>query len=215
MVRILSGIALLSIVVIALYLPSQFPAEKFFSHLREEHDRNSRFWGDKNANEILARALDIDEMVVSSPAAIAPSVVSQSSPNSLNLQTHLKLDEMRERFVDSSYVRGLRATLLLAEYRISALMQWAPGVALFVLLALIDGQIVRIVRSYEFGDHSPVSFGVFAFTLIALLWLITVSLLLPTAIHPLWYGVVPIVLGAVSGVVVANFHRSAMKPRAA
>lgn len=215
MVRILSGIALLSIIVIALYLPSQFPAEKFLNHLREEHDRTARFWGDKNANEILARALSIDEMVLSSPETVAPNVVSQTPPKSLNLHTHLKLDEMRERFFETSYVRGLRATLLLAEYRIAALIQWGPSLALFVLLALIDGQIVRIVRSYEFGDHSPVSFGVFAFTLIAVLWLITVSFMLPTAIHPLWYGVVPLVVGAVSGIVVANFHRSAMKPRAA
>jgi len=79
-------------------------------------------------------------------------------------------------------------------------------------LALLDGFVVRLVRSYEFGDHSPVKFAVFGFSLIAFLWLVVVSFMWPTAIHPLFYGTAPVLLGILLASAVANFHRSSMKP---
>ncbi|HQR19503.1 MAG TPA: DUF4400 domain-containing protein [Burkholderiaceae bacterium] len=212
MLRILSGVALLSIIVIALYLPSQFPARTFYEQLRAEHETNERFWGDAHADAILDRALAIDEKVVKAPDAVAPAVVIPRPPTDPLSRTNLKLTEMRERFISSSYVQGLRATLLLAEYRVSALLQWGPAVLMFMVLAVLDGLVVRLVSSCEFGDYSPVKFGAFGFALIGFLWLVVVSFMLPTAVHPLFYGIAPVLLAILMSTVVANVHRNAMRP---
>lgn len=212
MLRVLSGIALLSIIVIAFYLPSQFPARTFYEQLRAEHSTNEQFWGDAHADAILERALAIDAKVVNAPDTVAPAVAVPRKTFDPLSRTNLRLTEMRERFVNSSYVQGLRATLLLAEYRISAMAQWGPPMFLFLVLGVLDGLIVRLVSSYEFGDHSPVKFGAFGFTTIAFVWLVVVSFMLPMAIHPIFYGVAPVVLAVLMSTVVANFHRNAMRP---
>lgn len=212
MLRVLSGIALLSIIVIAFYLPSQFPARTFYEQLHAEHSTNEQFWGDSHADAILERALAIDAKVVNAPDTVAPAVAVPRKTIDPLSRTNLRLTEMRDRFVNSSYVQGLRATLLLAEYRISALIQWGPAAFLFLALAVLDGLVVRLVSSYEFGDHSPVKFGAFGFSLIAFLWLVVVSFMLPTAIHPIFYGVAPVVLAILLATVIANFHRNSMKP---
>jgi Domain of unknown function (DUF4400) len=212
MLRVLTGIALLSVAVIALYLPSQYPARAFYDQLRAEHATNERFWGEAHADAILERALAIDARVVTAPDTVAPAVAVPRPTIDPLSRTNLRLAEMRDRFINSSYVQGLRATLLLAEYRVSALLQWGPAMFVFLALAVLDGLVVRLVSSYEFGDHSPVKFGAFGFTLIALLWLVVVSFMLPTAVHPIFYGVAPVVLAVLMATVVANFHRNAMKP---
>ena len=213
MLRILTGIALLSIVVVALYLPSQFPAHRFYDQLRAEHTTNEQFWGDDHADAILERALALDAKVVNAPATVAPAVaVARQAADPLS-RTNLQLTQLKERFVSSSYVQGLRATLLLAEYRLSALIQWFPAMLIFVVVAILDGLVVRLVSSYEFGDHSPVKFGAFGFALVGFVWLVAVSFMWPTAIHPVFYGVVPVVLAVLLATVVANFHRNALNPR--
>ena len=212
MLRVLTGIALLSIIVIAFYLPSQFPARTFYDQLRAEHTINEEFWGDAHAEAILDRALAIDAKIGNAPDTVAPVLAVPRQMIDPQARTNLRLTDMRERLVSSSYVQGLRATLLLAEYRISALLQWGPAMLLLIALAVVDGLVVRLVSSYEFGDHSPVKFGAFGFTLIAFLLVVVVSFMLPTAIHPIFYGVVPVVLAVLMATVVANFHRNAMKP---
>jgi len=212
MLRALAGIALLSIIVIAFYLPSQFPARTFYDQMRSEHSTNEAFWGDAHADAILERALAIDAKVANAPDTVAPVVAVPRPTIDPLSSTNLRLTEMRERFLRSSYVQGLRATLLLAEYRISALLQWGSATFLLIALAVVDGLVVRLVSSCEFGDHSPVKFGGFGFTLIAFLWVVVLSFMLPTAIHPIFYGVVPVILAVLMATVVANFHRNAMKP---
>lgn len=212
MLRILTGIALLSIIVAAFYLPSQFPARTFYEQLRAEHATNEQYWGDDHAGAILERALAIDARVVNAPATVAPAVAVPRHTKDPLARTNVRLAEMRDRLTNSSYVQGLRATLLLAEYRLSTLLQWGPAMLFFVVLAVLDGLVVRLVSSYEFGDHSPVKFGAFGFTLVGFLWLVVVSFMWPAAIHPVFYGVVPVVFAVLLATVVANFHRNAMKP---
>jgi hypothetical protein len=41
-------------------------------------------------------------------------------------------------------------------------VQWLPWVAPFVLIACFDGYLVRIIRSKEFLEHSPMRFALCA-----------------------------------------------------
>lgn len=210
---VLPLIAIISLVVLALYLPSQFPAQTFYDHLRAEHAANEAFWGNAHAGEILERALAMDAVIVAAPETVAPAVVKPKEPIAGALgDVRRRLAAMWERFTGSSYVQGLRATLLLAEYRLSSVVQWLPAVLGFVVLALVDGLVVRVVRAYEFGDHSPVRFGAVAVAFVGLAWLVAVSLMWPTAVHPLFYAIVPLVLAALLSALIANFHRSSLRP---
>ena len=83
---------------------------------------------------------------------------------------------MMQRFTESSYVRGFERRFYLPSIDSPVCSNWCRSGCIFLLLAVSDGQVVRIVRSYEFGDHSPIAFGVFAFALIGALWVLAVSL---------------------------------------
>jgi len=82
-----------------------------------------------------------------------------------------------------------------------------PWVAAFVLIACFDGYLVRIIRSKEFLEHSPMRFALcaigasitFAFTLLLLV--------IPASIHPLVLACVPLVLGTFVARAISHFHR--------
>ena len=61
----------------------------------------------------------------------------------------------------------LAALVLLAAFRLSAMLEWLPWMAAFVAAALADGAISRVIKSKEFLHHDPERFALFASLVVA------------------------------------------------
>lgn len=194
------------VLVYTLYLPSVNSPERFLQQIRMEHALNVVFWGEHHAHQILQRSLSLyarqDDLA---PAAFAstPSV----AVTHVNAAVAQQMADVVQRLFHSSYGQGLDAILLLATYRFSVLVQWLPWVTAFVLIACLDGYIVRIIRSKEFLEHSPMRFALCAIGATLALVLTLLLLVVPALIHPLVLGSVPLVLGTLVARAISHFHR--------
>ena len=194
------------VLVYTLYLPSANPPERFLQQMRMEHELNVAFWGEDHAHQILERSLSLyaqqDNLA---PAAFAstPSVAVKD----VNAAVANQMSDVVQRLFHNSYAQGFDAIILLATYRFSVLVQWLPWVATFVLIACFDGYLVRIIRSKEFLEHSPMRFALWAIGATLALALTLLLLVTPTSIHPLALGCVPLVLGTFVARAISHFHR--------
>jgi len=194
------------VLVYTLYLPSANPPERFLQQMRMEHELNVAFWGEDHAHQILERSLSLyaqqDNLA---PAAFAstPSVAVKD----VNAAVANQMSDVVQRLFHNSYAQGFDAILLLATYRFSVLVQWLPWVATFVLIACFDGYLVRIIRSKEFLEHSPMRFALCAIGATLALALTLLLLVIPASIHPLALGCVPLVLGTFVARAIGHFHR--------
>ena len=194
------------VLVYTLYLPSANPPERFLQQMRMEHELNVAFWGEDHAHQILERSLSLyaqqDNLA---PAAFAstPSVAVKD----VNAAVANQMSDVVQRLFHNSYAQGFDAILLLATYRFSVLVQWLPWVATFVLIACFDGYLVRIIRSKEFLEHSPMRFALCAIGATLALALTLLLLVIPASIHPLALGCVPLVLGTFVARAISHFHR--------
>jgi Domain of unknown function (DUF4400) len=194
------------VLVYTLYLPSASPPERFLQQMRMEHELNVAFWGENHAHQILERSLSLyaqqDNLA---PAAFAstPSVAVKD----VNAAVANQMSDVVQRLFHNSYAQGFDAILLLATYRFSVLVQWLPWVATFVLIACFDGYLVRIIRSKEFLEHSPMRFALCAIGATLALALTLLLLVIPASIHPLALGCVPLVLGTFVARAISHFHR--------
>jgi len=199
-------ITLCVVLVYTLYLPSANPPERFLQQMRMEHELNVAFWGEDHAHQILERSLSLyaqqDNLA---PAAFAstPSVAVKD----VNAAVANQMSDVVQRLFHNSYAQGFDAILLLATYRFSVLVQWLPWVATFVLIACFDGYLVRIIRSKEFLEHSPMRFALCAIGATLALALTLLLLFIPASIHPLALGCVPLVLGTFVARAISHFHR--------
>jgi hypothetical protein len=197
---------LCAVLIYALYLPSAHPPERFLQQIGVEHELNAAFWGEDDAHRLMARALSLytrqDELA---PAAFAPTPGVPSTD--VNAAVANRMSEAVQRLFHNRYTQGFDAIVLLATYRLQGLLQWLPWVAGFVLIVCFDGYVVRIIRSEEFLEHSPMRFALcalgasltFAFTL--------VLLVVPASIPPLALGCAPLVLGTFIARAISHFHR--------
>jgi Domain of unknown function (DUF4400) len=118
-----------------------------------------------------------------------------------------QMSDVVQRLFHNSYAHGFDAILLLATYRFSVIVQWLPWVAAFVLIACFDGYLVRIIRSKEFLEHSPMRFALCAIGATLTLALTLLLLVIPASIHPLALGCLPLVLGTFVARAISHFHR--------
>jgi hypothetical protein len=194
------------VLVYTLYLPSANPPERFLQQMRMEHEINVAFWGEDHAHQILERSLSLyaqqDNLA---PAAFAstPSV----AVTDVNAAVANQMSDVVQRLFHNRYAQGFDAILLLATYRFSVLVQWLPWVAAFVLIACFDGYLVRIIRSKEFLEHSPMRFALCAIGATLALALTLLLLVIPASIHPVVLGCVPLVLGTFVARAISHFHR--------
>ena len=196
---------LCAVLIYALYLPSANPPERFLHQIRTEHELNAGFWGEDDSHRIMERSLSLyarqGELV---PAAFAgTSTVSAD----LNAAVANQMSEVVQRLFRNSYVQGFDAILLLATYRLSGLVHWLPWLAGFILIVCFDGYLVRIIRSKEFLEHSPVRFALFAIGATLALALALLLFVMPASVHPLALGCIPLVLGTFVARAISHFHR--------
>lgn len=198
--------ALCAVLVYALYLPSTHPPERFLQQIRTEHQLSVTFWGDDDAHQILARALSLhaqQDALVPAAFGSTPTV----AVTDLNAAVAHQMSGVVQRVFNNRYAQAFDAVMLLATYRFSALVQWLPWVAAFVLIVCFDGYIVRAIRSKEFLEHSPMRFGLYAIGATLALALTFLLLIVPTSIYPVVLGCIPLLLGTFVARAMSHFHR--------
>lgn len=205
LLRILA-FALCAVLLCALYLPSAYPPERFVEQIRIEHDLNVDFWGEERAHQLLQRSLALyarqGELV---PAAFASTPgVAAGDPNAALAN---KMSEVLQRLFHNRYMQAFDALLLLAAYRLSALLQWWQWLAAFVLVACFDGYLVRLIRSKEFREHSPVRFALCAIGATLAIAVALLLFVLPASVYPLLLGIVSLAGGTLIATAISHFHR--------
>jgi len=198
--------ALCAVLIYGLYLPSSNPPERFLQQIRAEHELNAAFWGEDDALRIMERSLSLyARQGELAPAAFAstPSVPITE----VNAAVANQMSDVVQRLFHNSYGQGFDAVVLLATYRFAGLMHWLPWVAGFVAIVCLDGYLVRIIRSKEFLEHSPMHFALCAMGATLALALTLLLLVIPHSIHPLALACAPLALGTLIARAISHFHR--------
>ena len=205
MIRAIALTGALLFGVLLLYLPSSHPPGRFLDQVRMEHNLHRRFWGAEHADRVLARALDL--ISPGSPGAntvrLAPTIdPARDAP--IAASNHMA--QAAERLFDNEYVHGIQALLLLANYRLSALLEWLPCVAWLVLAACIDGWAVRKVKAHEFHQHRPEVYAVGASSAVLAIATTVVLCVTPFTLPPPLFVLVPLSVAVFVRTAVANYH---------
>lgn len=207
MIRAVSIAALLCLLVLVLYLPSAHPPERFLAQVRSEHQAIEALWGEAPALRILDRALGLQG--AAREATPVPPTVGASAASDVDGTVAREMASVNQRLFGNSYFRAIDALVLLAAFRLSAMLEWLPWMAMAALAALIDGGIVRLIKAKEFRHHDPELFALFAGLAIAAACAAIVALVIPMTMPPLVIPVVPVGVAALAALALANFHRRA------
>jgi hypothetical protein len=204
LVRILAFM-LCVVLLYALYLPSAYPPERFIELVRIERDLNTSFWGEERAHRLLEHSLALyARQGALVPAAFASTPSAPASD--ANREVARQMSEVLERLFHNRYTVAFDALLLLAAYRFSALLDWWHWIAAFVMIACIDGYLVRLIRSKEFLEHSPMRFALCAIGATLALAFVLLLLVMPVSVYPPLLGVVSLALGTSLAMSISHFH---------
>jgi hypothetical protein len=203
-VLIVSVTALLALV---LYLPSANPPDRFLEVLRVEHGLNVEALGPAKASRVLSRTLDMQESAprVSEPPPEPAVQVATASPVDAAMSS--LVDQMQRRLFGNVYFRSLDSLVTLASYRVCTIAELAPMLAVFLIACLIDGLLVRAVRSKQFGSPSPEKFAVAGCLVIVTICALLVVTVLPVSISPLFLAGGLLAACIASAAITANYHR--------
>jgi len=204
-IRVVTIAALLCLLVLVLYLPSAHPPERFLAQIRTEHQAMEELWGEAPALRILDRALGLQG--AAQEATPVPPTASASAASGVDGAVAREMASVNQRLFGNSYFRAIDALVLLAAYRLSAVLEWLPWMAAFLAAAVADGAISRVIKSKEFLHHDPERFALYASVSILLACAAVVALVLPVEVHPLVSPGVVATLAVLWGRSVAHFHR--------
>jgi hypothetical protein len=205
MIRGVAIFLLSLLLVLVLYLPSAHPPERFVHQLRLEHLHAREVWGAAIADRVLDRALSM----ASHAQAISP-VPGKAEPVSSSLGNGMVREEMarvNQRLFDNAYFRSIDALLVLAIYRLCALLEWMSKGTFLLLALLADSVMKRVVKTKEFARHDPEVFALCLSTAIIASCACVLALTLPVSMHPLTWVAAPLGIFAILVRAVADFHR--------
>ena len=118
-----------------------------------------------------------------------------------------EMASVHQRLFGNSYFRAIDALVLLAAFRLSAMLEWLPWMAAFVAAAMADGAISRVIKSKEFRHHDPERFALYASMAIVLSCTAAVSTVVPVPVHPMLSPAVLAAVALLAGRGFAHFHR--------
>lgn len=205
MIRAVAIVSLLGLAVLVLWLPSAHPPERFLAQLRMELATTTSYWGEDSAARMLARALTMQDQA--QDAAPLPSPASAPSASAVDSAVAYEMASVNRRLFDNAYFRAIDALLLLAMFRLALLSEWLPWLLMFAAAALVDGCVVRLVKSREFRHHDPEVFAVYVCLAITTACAAVVGLVVPVSLHPLVMPAVPIAISLLLGGATSQFHR--------
>ena len=205
MIRAVSIGALLCLLVLVLYLPSAHPPERFLAQLRTEYEATAAYWGDSPPPRILSRALSVQDSA--RQAAPIPSSADAPPANAVDGAVAREMATVNQRLFDNAYFRSIDALLLLASFRLAALLEWLPWLLAFTAATLVDGSVVRQIKAKEFLQHDPELFALYICGVIVTVCAMVIGFVVPFTLHPLAMPCVPLVVSLLLGRAVGSFHR--------
>jgi len=205
MIRVIAVAALTLLLVAVLYLPAANPPERFLKQIRIEHDLNADVWSEARAERILDRAMAMNGAL----SSVSPVPTTAQAPHTDRMAEAVarEMARVNQRFFGNAYFRSIDTLLLLGTFRLAGLFEWLPVQAFAILAVVVDGFIVRILRSKEFKPHDPEWFALHASALVLLACASIVTFVVPLTISPLLVAALPVAGGFFFSRVVANFHR--------
>ena len=207
MIRVVSIAALLCLLVLVLYLPSAHPPERFLAQIRSEHQAMEELWGEAPALRILDRALGLQG--AAREATPVPPITSASAASGVDGAVAREMASVNQRLFGNSYFRAIDALVLLAAFRLSAMLEWLPWMAAFLAAAIADGAISRVIKSKEFLHHDPEVFALAVSAAIVLACTAAVTFVLPTTLSPLTLPTVIVAIALLAAAALSSFHRRA------
>ena len=205
MIRVVTIAALLCLLVLVLYLPSAHPPERFLAQIRSEHQAMEALWGEAPALRILDRALCLQG--AAREATPVPPTAGASAASGVDGAVAREMASVNQRLFGNTYFRAIDALMLLAAFRLAAMLEWLPWMAAFLAAALADGAISRVIKSKEFLHHDPERFALYTSVAIVLACAFAVSMVVPIGVHPVVGPCVTASLGILAGRSLAHFHR--------
>ena len=136
-----------------------------------------------------------------------PPTASASAASGVDGAVAREMASVNQRLFGNSYFRAIDALVLLAAFRASAILEWLPWMAAFLVAAMADGAISRVIKSKEFLHHDPERFALYASMSILLACAAVVALVLPVGVHPLVSPIVVATLAVLWGRSIAHFHK--------
>lgn len=203
MIRAVAIVSLLMLLVLVLYVPSAHPPSRFLDQLRSEHDMAVTFWGAEPAYRILDRAMQLQ-----SDAAAVSSLSSPNmrGPGAVDGAVSVEMASVSQRLFGNPYFRSVDALLVLASYRLTTLLEWLYWLLPLVIVAGVDGGLVRVIRAKEFVQHDPEMFALWCSLLIITACATVIAFVLPVAVHPVALACSPIAMAALLDLAIMNFH---------
>lgn len=207
MIRAVAVLSLVVLLILVLYVPSAHPPERFLSQLRAEHDAAVGFWGAEPAFRMLDRAMRLQSGAAD--ASPLPSPRDMPLGRNVNGAVSREMASVNQRLFNNTYFRSVDALLMLASYRLAALLEWLPWLLPLLVVAGTDGALVRVIKSKEFLQHDPEMFAVWCSLLIVTACATVIAFVLPVTLHPMTMAGLPIVFSVLLGLAIASFHRRA------
>jgi hypothetical protein len=204
-IRVVTIAALLCLLVLVLYLPSAHPPERFLAQIRSEHLAMKELWGEAPALRILDRALILQG--AAREATPVPPTATASAASGVDGAVAREMASVNQRLFGNSYFRAIDALVLLAAFRLSAMLEWLPWMAVFLVAAIADGAVSRVIKSKEFLHHDPERFALYASLAILLTCGAVVALVVPAFLHPSLAPAGLSALAVLCGRSIAHFHR--------
>lgn len=207
MIRYLAIALAAGVLGLVLWLPAAYPAAQFYQAVRADHDACSKLWGGRFATAALESALSMGA-VEPLPRTIDTGTAGPSGPAERRLAT--RMQGMMDRINGSPYMRGVDAMTTLALYRIATLGYLVIGFGLFLLPALVDAAMRRIIRTHEFRRHDPERYVLALAGAMVMTIILLACCILPLPQSPYLAPYVMLMMAYCLHVVLANFHHSGM-----
>jgi cation transport ATPase len=204
MIRIVAIVCLSSLLVTVLYLPSAYPPERFLDQLREEHHRAEQVWSPDIAQRILDRMLSIHAQANDTPLPFSSDAAAAAASDRPVGQ---EMAQIQRRVFGSSYFRAIDALLVLASYRVAALLEWLPRCVALALVLTADALLARVIKAKEFQHHNPERFALYVCMAIVTLCASVLALVWPGAVHPVAWAAVPMVVTVLGARSLADYHK--------
>jgi hypothetical protein len=204
MIRVTAIVSLMALLILVLYLPSRYPAQRFFEQLRLEHEQSMNYWGEQAAWQMLDRALRLQ----GNAASASPIPSDRDAPSAPRFNAVAgEMSAINQRLFNNPYFRSVDALLVLACYRLSALLEWLPWLAVFVLAAMADALQVRVLKANEFVQHNPEMYALHATLAITVACSVVIACVLPWTWHPLLLPLAPLVVLTLLCLALGQYHR--------
>ena len=157
------------------------------------------------AFRILRRMLDIQQGSPPLSEPPAPLVHVGQQP-AVDAAMAAQMTQMSMRLFGNPYFRSIDSLFALATYRLSAIIELLPLLAIFLLVVAVDGFVLRQVRAKEFVAHSAEMFGGSLIVAIMLGGMVAVAAFLPMRLHPMFFTLTLLAMLVALSRAIANYH---------